>query len=53
MASLRFVWMAFKLEFGEQFPLEMVICFVLYGVRVGCFDGDGFFIVFVWFSDAF
>ena len=26
----------------EQFPLEMVICFVLSGVRVRCFDGDGF-----------
>ena len=42
MASLRFVWMAFKLGFGEQFPLEMVICFVLSGVQVGSFDGDGF-----------
>ena len=24
MASLRFVWMVFKMEFGVDFPLEMV-----------------------------
>ena len=27
--------------FREQFPLEMVICFVLSGVQIGCFDGGG------------
>ena len=27
--------------FRENSPLEMIICFVSSGVRVGCFDGDG------------